>query len=74
MGKGNSDSTRLVYVNEREQRKQNEIKTEKAKPKKLPRGNFEVEKGYYGHGCVDSVGVIFPFDGFSYNLIDLVLI
>lgn len=36
--KGATEAPRLVYVNEREQRKQNEPKVEKAKPRKLPRG------------------------------------
>lgn len=40
VGKANSDSARLVYINEREQRKQNEIKSDKNKAKKLPRGEL----------------------------------
>lgn len=38
--KGASEAPRLVYVNEREQRKQNELKNSKSKTRKLPRGKY----------------------------------
>lgn len=46
MGKGASasDSARLVYVNERDSKKQNDIKTEKIKTKKITRGNNNEKK------------------------------
>lgn len=43
--KGVTEQPRLVYVNERE-RKQNEPKVEKIKPRKLPRGMSTIVKSF----------------------------